>query len=83
MTIILTKSIVNIDCVVLSKSLVSNNDSNLVYIALARSSNSLVSNNDPKQHQVACAGAFNSVSGKKKNDISLVHQYVVIYPKNA
>ncbi len=74
---------VNTDCVVSSKSLVSNNDSNLVDVACARSSSSLVSSNDPKQHQVACAGAFNSVSGKKKNDVSLVHQYVVIYPKNA
>jgi hypothetical protein len=55
----------------------------LVDVARARSSNSLVSNNDPKQHQVAYAGAFNSVSGKKENDISLVHQYVVVYPKNA
>jgi hypothetical protein len=74
---------VNTDCVVSSKSLVSNNDLSLVDVACARSSNSLVSNNDPKQHQVACAGAFNSVSGKTKNDVSLVHQYVVIYPKNA
>jgi hypothetical protein len=41
-------------------------------------SNSIVSNNDPNQHQVACAGAFNSVDGKKKNDILLVHKYVVI-----
>ena len=54
-----------------------------VDVARAGSSNSLVSNNDPKQHQVACAGAFISVSVKKKNGVSLVHQYVVIYPNNA
>ncbi len=68
---------VNTDCVVSSKY----NDSNLVDAARARSSNSLVSNNNSKQHQVACAGAFNSVTGKKKNDVSLVQSYVVIYSK--
>ncbi len=67
-----------------SNSVVSDNDPKQVDVACAGSSNSLVvSNNDPKQHQVACAGTFNSVSGKKKNDVSLVHQYVVIYPSNA
>jgi hypothetical protein len=71
------------NCVGSSNSVVSNNDPRQVDVACAGSSNSLVSNNDPKQHQVACAGAFNSVSGKKKNDISLVHQYVVICPSNA
>jgi hypothetical protein len=73
---------VNTDCVGSCNSLVSNNDPKQVDVACAGSSNSIVSNNDPKQHQVACAEGFNSVSGKKKNDISLVHQYVVICPKN-
>jgi hypothetical protein len=74
---------VNSDCVGSCNSLVSKNDPKQVDVACAGCSNSIVSNNDPKQHQVACAEAFNSVSGKKKNEVSLVHQYVVIYPKNA